>query len=452
MVDLSKHLARARKAIDGRNYPLAVEICLECQDVDPTNLDNYQLLIEAAKRQAKEGGKKGFSMGGLSFTRDPHRLLSGAVRAISSKPELKQFAAAGDAARAVMDTGVKKMAEVAIMFYEEARGTGLFDGKVLWNLAHCYYEKFNQTKLAEPLDLAIQRMAELDKNDRSHKEAGRTIKNWEAQRSITKRPDGKASADYKGQIADSDEARRNEVMGRQIRTVEDADEVLTFLDQDLAENDQNKGLWMKRGDVLRRVQRWEEAKKSFEKAQALDEHDFTIVMRIGELGVSERKSKILALEKSGQDSAAIRKDLLEFEIEMYADWVKRQPTELKHKFEYGRRLFQGGNIDESAKMFQQALNDPQNKAQAHKYLGHCFVKKKLLDMAADQFTKCYDMLGDKNGKEALDVLYNRARLFEKLKKHEMAIKDLTSLVEVDLGFKDAADRLAELKQLDLGDD
>ena len=448
MVDLSKHLARARKAIDGRNYPLAIEICIECQDVDPTNLENYELLIEAAKRQAKEGGKKGFGFGGLKLSRDPHKLLSGAVKTISGKPELKQFAAAGDAARAVMDTGVKKMVDVAILFYEEARGTGLFNGEVLWHLAHCYYEKFKQTKGKEPLDLAIQRMAELDKSDKSHKEAGRTIKNWEAQRSMAKRSDQGDAGDYRSQVASDDTARKNEVMGRQIRTVEDAEEVLKYVDADLKENDQNKGLWMKRGDVLRRVQRWADAIESYEKARALDEHDFTIVMRIGEIGVSERKLKIAQLDKAGKDSSAGRKDLLEFEVDMYRDWVARQPTELKHKFELGRRLFSQGEVDESAKLFQQALNDPQNKAQAHKYLGHCFVKKKLLDMAADQFSKCYDMQTDKNGKEALDVLYNRARLFEKLKKMDNAIKDYTSLVEVDLGFKDAAERLAELKQFE----
>ena len=449
MVDLSKHHSRARKAIDGRNYDLAIEICTECQEVDPTSLKTYELLIEAAQRRAQEGGKKGMSFG-LKMSRDPHKLLSAAIKAVAKSPDLKNFTAAGDAARAVMDTGVKKRADVAILLYEEARGTGMFNGQMLWNLAHAYYAKFELTKAKDAIDNAIARMNELNKNDKSHKEAGRTLKNWEAKRSMEARNDKKAGGgdDYRSQMADDDDARKNEVMGRQIRTVEDADEVLKYVDADLAENDQNKGLWMKRADVQRRVQRWDEARQSLEKARALDEHDFSIVMRIGEIGMQEIKTEILALEKAGKDSSAAKTKLLHFEIDNYRDWVKRQPTELRHKFELGRRLFTIGEIDESAQLFQKSLNDPQNKSQAHKYLGHCFAKKKLFDMAVDQFAKCLEMIVDKNGKEAMDVLYNKARLLEKLKKRDLAIADYTSLVERDLGFKDAATRLADLKSQD----
>ena len=69
-------------------------------------------------------------------------------------------------------------------------------------------------------------------------------------------------------------------------------------------------------------------------------------------------------------------------------------------------------------------------------------------MAVHQFAKCLDLLVDKNGKESMEVLYNKARLLEKLKKKDLAISDYTSLVERDLGFKDAATRLAELKGQD----
>lgn len=449
MVDLTKHLARARKAIDGRNYALAIETCLQCQEVDPANVSNYELLIEAAKRQQQEKGKKGLSLGrlgGIGLSRDPHKALSGAVKSLSKAPDLKHFAAAGDAARAVMGTGVKQMVDVAILFYEEGRGTGLFNGPLLWNLANSYYEKFKQTKGAEPLDLAIKRMAELEQGDRSHKEAGRTIKNWEAQRSMATRTDTKDAGDYRSQMASDREARKNEVLSRQVRTKEDADEYLSFLDEDIEARPDDKALWMKRGDVLRRVKRYDEAEESLKKAASLDEHDFLIVMRIGELGIEKRKAKIAAAAQAGQDTTALKKELLDFETQTYADWVRRQPTEHRHKYQYGIRLFQQGDIDEAAKMFQKALNDPQSKAKAHHYLGHCFVKKKLFDMAIDQFGSCLEMQVDKHASDAMEARYNRARLYEKIGKDKRAINDFTRLVEVDLSFKDAAERLSALKE------
>ncbi len=453
MVDLSKHLTRARKAIDGRNYALAIEICIECQDVDPTNVGVYEMLVEAAKRQKQEGGKKGFGLGGLGgMSRDPHKKLSGAVKALSKNPDLKHFAAAGDAARGVMDTGVKKMVDVAIFLYEEARGTGLFNGDVLWHLANCYYQKFKQTNAKEPLDNAINRMAELEQNDKSHKEAGRTVKNWDADRSMLDRTTGKDASDARSQLADNKEAHRNEILARQVRTVEDADQQLEFYNEDLAKNPDDKGTLVKVADIQRRVQRYDEAIDALKKAAALDEHDFLIVMRMGEVGIERRKVKIAQLIKAGKDTTAEKADLLKFETETYGDWVARQPTEHRHKYQYGIRLFQQGNIDEAAKMFQKALNDPQSKAKAHNYLGHCFVKKKLFDMAVDQFGSCLEMQADKVGKDAMDARYNRARLYEKIGKDKKAIADYTKMVEVDLGFKDAAERLSALKEKHRDDD
>ena len=69
MVDLSKHLQRARQALERRQYDIAIEVCLECQEIDPTNLENYRLLVDSAKRRAREGGKKGFSLGFGGFSK-----------------------------------------------------------------------------------------------------------------------------------------------------------------------------------------------------------------------------------------------------------------------------------------------------------------------------------------------------------------------------------------------
>ena len=49
------------------------------------------------------------------------------------------------------------------------------------------------------------------------------------------------------------------------------------------------------------------------------------------------------------------------------------------------------------------------------------------------------------GAEAKEVRYSRARVYEALGKVEEASADYTRLVELDLGFKDAATRLSGLK-------
>ena len=142
----------------------------------------------------------------------------------------------------------------------------------------------------------------------SHPEASRTIKNWEAMRSISRRNEGGSAGDYASQLASTGEARRNEMMGRTIRTAEDAKEVLAFLADDLKENPEDKNLWLKQAEVYRRVGRFDQALESLAKAAALDSHDFSINIRQGDTEIAKRQHAIKAAAKAGQDATALKND------------------------------------------------------------------------------------------------------------------------------------------------
>ena len=110
------------------------------------------------------------------------------------------------------------------------------------------------------------------------------------------------------------------------------------------------------------------------------------------------------------------------------------------------KLFAKGDIDNAAGNFQKSLGDPRFKKLSYLYLGHCFAKKKLLDLAVQQYSSCLGMIDDDMGSEAKEVRYSRARVYEALGKTEEAVADFTRLVELDLGFKDAPPtRLSGLK-------
>jgi tetratricopeptide (TPR) repeat protein len=446
MVDLSKHLQRAKQAIERRQYDFALGICIECQEIDPANIENYKLLTEAAKKKAKEGGKKSL-FGGLSFggfSKDPQKALSGAVKKLAKGPDVKAFLAAGDAAKAVADTGLKVMNDVAVLFYEEGRSTGLFNNDLLWNLAHAYQAQFAATKEVEPLEKGIKALVELDANSK-HPDAARLARQWEAMKSMAKRS-GAGSGDYRSQLASDEGARRNEVMARVIRSAEDAKEVLAFLEDDLKTNGKDKATWQKKGDVHRRVGQYDESIAAFHKAQEIDPHDFVITIRLGDTKMEKLKATIAREEQqTGQKATQLRLQLLDTEIAEYTMRVERQPTEMSHSFNLGTRLFQSGEVDQAAAYFQKAVADPRFKRKCHFYLGHCFAKKKLLDLAAQQYTSCLSLIEDELSDEAKEVRYNRARILEQQGKIEEAAADYTKLVEIDLGFKDAATRLANLR-------
>lgn len=447
MVDLSKHLAKAKQAMERRNWEMAIAIAEECQEVDPVNLEVYRMLVDAAKRQAKESGKKGF-LGGISmpsFSKDPQKQLTAAIKKVAASPDAKAFAAAGEAAMKVHQSGVKAAVDVAIFLYEEVRATGLFNEDALWNLSNLYFAKFQDSKDSEYLERALKTMGELERAKPNHPEAGRTIKNWEAMRSMAKRTQAGAAggaADYRSQLSNDEKARRQEVMNRLIRNADDAAEVMKFVNEDLQANPGDKALWIKKGDIHRRMNENAEAKAAYEKAQAIDQHDFVVTMRLGDVRIAEAQAEIDAMVAAGQDAGEARKNLLQMEVDEYKKRIERQPTEMNHHFNLGQRLYQLGNVEAAASCFQQTVRDQRLRRPSHRYLGACFTRKKLFDLAVQQYDSYLKLAEDDSIDEAKEVRYSVARICEEQGKKELAGQHYRRLVEIDLGYKDAATRLA----------
>src|SRR4051812_26805101 len=237
MADLSKHLARAKQALERRSYDLVIETCVECVDIAPDQLDFHAIHLEAARRKAKESGRKSMlpSMG-FSMSKDPHKLFIAAFKKLSGSPEGKSVIEAGDAALRVSQAGTKTMAEVAQFYYEDFKKGGLFNDKVLWNLAHLYFEKNKDISKSDKeagkvwLEKAIKTMDELGRAMPNHPEAAKMVKNWEAMRSMARRDEAGTSGDYRSQLASDSGARRQEVMNKMVRTIEDAKEILAYVD------------------------------------------------------------------------------------------------------------------------------------------------------------------------------------------------------------------------------
>lgn len=441
MVDLSKHLTRARQSLDRRQYDYVLEQMEECLDLDPTSLEVHKLLLEAARKKAKEGAKTSLfgSMSLPSISSDPHKQLIAQAKRLGKNAEPKVIADIAAAAQA-MSVKVKPMIDVAIYYYEEFINSGLFSDKVLWQLAQIYQSKGE-------LDRAIKLLRDLEKAQPNHAEAARTIKNWEAMRSMTQRT-GAVAGDYRSQLASDTGAKKAEVLNRIIRTAEDAKEVLGYVEQDLAQTPGDKQLWVKKGDIHRRINQFTEAKAAFLKAQAIDEHDFTVAMRLGDIAMDEARMKVEALAAPGQDAAALaaaKTDRLQIEIGEFRKRVERQPTDMSHRFNLGTRLIQNGDIDGAAAEFQKTVGDPKVRQESHRYLGFCFAKKNLLDLAVQQYTSFLSLALDDQSDKAKEVRYLRGRVLEDQGKRDDAIKDFERIVAIDLNYKDAAPRLSKLR-------
>lgn len=455
MPDLTKHLARAKQALERRNYDLAIEQCEQCVDIAPDELDFHQIHLDAARRKAKETGGNRWGLGGMSLglTKDPHKQLMAAFKKVAHAPENKAIAEAGDAALKLSQT-VKSMAPVAIFYYEEIRKSGLFNDKVLWNLAHVYFERFQEVSKKDAqaakqwLEKAINTMAELEKAMPQHVEAPKVVKNWEAQRSILRRNESGSAGEYRSQLNSDDKSRRAETMSRMIRTEEDAKQVLAYVEEDLVATPTDKALWVKKGDIHYRMSQFAEAKAAFTKAQELDAHDFTVTMKLGDLRLKEMEQAILAARTAGKDAGtltAMQKEWMQAKVEEFKARVTRQPTDLNHRYQLGFTYYQLQQTDLAAAEFQRTVNDPKYRRASHKYLGYCFARKNLLDLASGQYAAYLSLIEDELADESKEVRYQLALTQEKLGKTADAIATYEKLVALDLSYKDAADRLTRLR-------
>lgn len=454
MVDISKHLARMQQAIDRRNWPLALEIGEECMDVAPAEVQLYKLYVDASKRKAKESDKKSM-FGGMSMpvmSKDPLKQLIGAMKRVGNGPDAKSLAAAGDAARAAYKTGTKAMVEPAIYLYEEMVATGLFNAEVLWNLGNLYFERFQDKKDPASLESALKTMAKLEAAMPNHPEAGRTLKNWEARKSMERRNQTSATGDYRSQLSSDDKARKADVMSRMIRTKEDALEVLRFVDEDVTAEPGKKDLWVKKAETHRRLAElsgdsaeYAKAREALEKAQEIDSFDFNLMIKLGDVMIEEHKLYIKQLEAGGHDTTEATQTLLQLEVDEYKKRAERQPTEMSHHFNLGNRLLKLGQIEAAASEFQRTVNDPRYRLRSYKFLGFCFAKKNMVELAVKNYstylTTAEDLLSD----EAKEVRYLRGRIYEQGGKKEEAIADYSALVEMDLSYKDCAARLDKLR-------
>ncbi|MFM2090285.1 MAG: hypothetical protein RLZZ127_774 [Planctomycetota bacterium] len=450
MVDLSKHIARAKQGLDRNAFELVFETVAECIDVDPGNLEVHRILCDAAKRKAKLGEKSGLfglTVAIPAFSKDPQKLFAGAVKRLFKGYDNKLLYECGLHAQAAAAAGSKAMTDVSILYYEEARGTGLFHEKCLWNLAHAYMERFKAggQKDEATLDLALRTIHELDRAMPTHAEAGKVLKNWEALKSMLKRNKGGAATDYRSQLASDTGARKAEVMNRMIRTPDDAREVLQYIDEELKANPGDKAMWIKKGGILARYGSADDARAALREAQRLDPNDFIVSCQLADLDLADLRKTFERAKAAGQGVEEAEKSVLTAEISEFRRRIERQPTDMNHRYQLGLRLAKSGDVEGAAAEFQRSVNDARLKKSSLRYLGWCFAKKNLLDLARQQYDAYLALAEDETADEAKEVRYQRARVLEGLGRKDDAIADYNRLMAIDLGFRDASARLTKLQ-------
>jgi tetratricopeptide (TPR) repeat protein len=452
---------KALSAIELRNYGYAISLISNVIKDSPGFLEGRKVLrrAEIAATKGRKSFLSGLSTaslkGGGMVKKDPLAAMELAEKTLESDPYNAQANhLLKDAAKAA------DYPEIAAFALETIVESNPKDTKLMHELATFYIsmglaekavEVYNRISSVNPQDLVAIKMG----------------KDASAQASMTKGGWEKAQS-YRDLIKDKDQAKSLEEKGRVMRDIDMIENQIAEL-QPLWEQDQTNV------DLSKRVAKlWDER---FEQKQ--DEESLS--------GVVWYYNFLNDLLK-GSDPAVARKlsdfhqKQTDMQIKQYEDWlgsegaeehpdypqyrdaleglkqqkassmideakkrVERNPTDLQLRFELGERLLAAGNFNDAVPELQKARQNPNTRLRAMSLLGRCFVLKGMQDMAANQFLSAASEMTAMDAVKK-ETLYELAMVYEKMGKTEDYLKCLKDIIEVDYGYRDAAQRVEQSYQ------
>jgi tetratricopeptide (TPR) repeat protein len=192
------------------------------------------------------------------------------------------------------------------------------------------------------------------------------------------------------------------------------------------------------------LQDWYDKTKQFRYRQRIG---FIQMKQLARMERSKREALTLDpknedLRKEYTDS---RREQIEFELKEYQLASDAYPTDMRWKFEMGRRMFSLTNFVGAIPVLQQARNDPKFRVDAGILLGLAFFNANYLDEADDTLgglIKDYQLRGDDRSKE---MYYWRGRVLEQKGMTPEALAHYSQVTQWDFNFKDVQARVRKLK-------
>ncbi len=204
--------------------------------------------------------------------------------------------------------------------------------------------------------------------------------------------------------------------------------------------------------LLRRGARLREMAKDLQGALDLVEqllrqqpNDGEVQELAGDLRIRLQEQIVHKAEKAGDLAAAARARtaLQQLRVAEARRRVERNPADLAARFELGHGLLAAGDVDAAIAELQQAVKDPRKKNEALFALGRAFQQKNLPELALGQFDKALQAAG--GGVLAKEALYEMGAICQAMGKRDDALRHYTRILEQDIGFRDVATKVEQLK-------
>ncbi len=440
-----KLVERAADALDQRRHDMAIELYLQAVTLEPDHLEARKGLrkAELAKYEAYYPSALTRLFGTLGA-----RIAAGFAKILKNH-EKRMIACEKILRKDPRNTAVSMaLAEAALAAGHEGAAIAAYHGILVSEPEHLEALKgigrllYRRGEIPAALE-AYEKAVKLDPRDQ---EAARMRKNLAAEISITKTGIDRAQHS-RDVLRDRTQVQELEESARLVRGRDEIEKAVKGIEEKVREEPDNPRLQAELGARYAALNRFDEAIAAYERAFELERTNFSHREKAGDLRIRRYERKIRDAVAAGDEALAraLREERLAFLVEEYRARVREHPTDLVLHFQLGKALYETGDLDGAIGEFQQTVRDPRRKIESLTMLGNCFLGKGMYDLAENQLQKALDEMPGMSDRSK-DILYALGNLKEKQEKFEEALAQYKRIYEVDIGFRDVAERIQSLKQ------
>ena len=435
------------------NYDYAIELYLDGLSFWPENIEEgHNSLREIALRRHAAGGKKsGFgdsSKYKKVSARNPKDAMFKAEYLLSKDPNNPNHMI--DMAKGAVDCGFR---ETAIWIADILFDVNLHQPKPSLSTYIFLRESYSKVECFGRALQACQLALQLKPNDSDLQDSMRDLS---AQATMQQgRYD--QEDDFRASIKDRQGQEKLQAQERVIRSVAVMDEAIAQARKEYEAEPQVSGKINKLVTELCNTEKEEkenEAIAILEKAYN-EQAQFRYKQRSGEIFIKQLTRKVRNLQKqqkqdaNNKELAAQRtqavQNLLITELDHYKLCVENYPTDLRMKYEYGKRLMVAGKYDEAIPVLQEARSDPRHRIDALNYIGRCFFYKHWYADAVEIFEQALAQTENRESNVAKELLYNLARAHEEDGALDEALNCYRRVVQIDFNYLDASKRIDAIR-------
>ncbi|EKD27081.1 MAG: hypothetical protein ACD_79C00889G0002 [uncultured bacterium] len=245
---------------------------------------------------------------------------------------------------------------------------------------------------------------------------------------------------FQEHLKDKDFSHIAEIELKADKTPEELKALIQYKEKEIHKNPGNLSLFYDILGYYRELDDKEMVYITLERIAKLAIGDLNILFEKMEAKVNIYQHEISKKKSNGEDTVGIVAELKDFKKKTYLELCEQFPSNIDLKFKFAKFLYEVDELDEALKLFQMCSKVSEISAEAVSFMGKIFSKKKMHDLAIDQFKTSIEKIKDMNEIKK-DMIYNLGLTYEEIGKKDLAMEQYKIIYKDDVGYRDINKRI-----------